>query len=141
MATLPIFPHDVVGGNIVKLAKVSSVDMTTAAVFTVLKNGGPDTMVILGCYFHNMSGFADYTNFPATWACSWGSDSSTAPVNGKAAGAVGATPIPVILAQALNSTSLTPYLLPSQTLYFAVTTTTNGVGTVDVTFFGLILGH
>ena len=49
--------------------------------------------------------------------------------------------IPVVASQALGIATTLPYIMPFTTLYFAVTTTTNGVGTFDMVFYGGILNR
>jgi hypothetical protein len=141
MAIQPTVPGDFGGLHVVRLAKLTSVDMTTAAAFNVYKNG-PNTVLLVAWALVNFSAFPDGTAPPATWAFSYGTDSSTAPVNMRAASTISSAPsVPIVGAQSFSTSTLLPYIQPFTTLYFAVTTTTNGVGTFDVVFYGGILNR
>ncbi|HXU06350.1 MAG TPA: hypothetical protein VN903_35585 [Polyangia bacterium] len=137
----PTFPGDLGGLHVVRLAKLTAVDMTTAAAYNVYKNG-PNTVMLVAWVLTNFSAFPDGTAPPATWACSFGTNSTTAPTNMRAAGTISAAPsTPVVTAQSFSVSTLTPYIAPFTSLYFAVTTTTNGLGTFDAIFYGGILNR
>jgi hypothetical protein len=54
-----------------------------------------------------------------------------------AAAATGASGVvPIVAGFALGITTLSQYIQPRTTCYFAVTTTTNGVGTFDAELYG-----
>ncbi len=130
------------GLKLVRLAKLSAVDMTTAAVYNVYNNG-PNTVLLLVCALHNFSAFTEsVTNLPATWAFTYGTAKTgatapTAPNNMRTAQTPSGVSPPYLIGQGITTTS--PYIPPFFTLYFAVSTATNGVGTFDVTFYGGIL--
>lgn len=140
MALIPTNPNDIGGLQIGLLGKIRSIDMTAAAVFNWFNNG-PNVCLATHFVLRNFSAFGDGSATPATWAFSIGTDSSTTPVNMKAAGAATAISavIPIVGALVLGSATLTQYIRPSTTCYFAVTTTTNGVGTFDAELYGAIL--
>ena len=139
MAGTPTNPNDI-GYDVVLLGKITGIDMTTAAVFPWFK-AGANTCLATAFVLKNFSSFNDGGATPATWAFSIGTDSSTAPVNMRAAAAATATStvVPIVGALALGTTTLSQYVLPGVTCYFAVTTTTNGVGTFDAYLYGAIL--
>jgi hypothetical protein len=119
------------------LGKLTGISMTATAVFDWYNNG---QMTVLATHLilRNFSDFAEGASTPATWAFSVGTDSSTSPVNMKAASAATntSTVLPIVAGFALGSATLTQYIPPRTTCYFAVTTTTNGVGTFDAELYG-----
>lgn len=141
MATVYTNPNDFDGLVVRRLAKLSSLDMTTAAVFNAYVNG-PNTILLCYCVLRNFSAFPDGALLPATWAFTYGSvpngsAAPTAPTNLKTAQTISGSPSPYVIAQSI--TTQNGYLEPWYTLYFAISTATNGVGTFDVTFYGGIL--
>jgi hypothetical protein len=136
MAT-PTSPGDIGGLRIARLGKITGISMTATAVFDWYNNG---QATVLATHFilHTFSDFPDGTSTPATWAFSIGTDSATVPVNMRAAASAtnASTVVPIVAAFVLGSTTLTQYIPPRTTCYFAVTTTTNGVGTFDATLYG-----
>ncbi len=137
----PTVPGDLGGLHVVRLAKLTGISMTSAAVYNAYKNG-PNTVMLVAYALINFSAFPDGSAPPATWAWSAGTDSATTPVNMKAAGTISSAPsIPVVVAQSFSLSTLTPYIPPFTTFYFAVTTTTNGSGTFDAVFYGGILNR
>jgi hypothetical protein len=138
----PTHADDLNGLHVIRLAKLTGVDMTTAAAFNVYNNG-PNTVLLIGWAMGNFSAFPNGSAPPATWAMSYGTNSSTAPTNMRAALSIAnaSTVVPVVASQALGIATTQPYILPFTTLYFAVTTTTNGVGTFDMVFYGGILNR
>lgn len=140
MGASPIFPDDL-GGQVVRLAKLSAIDMTTAAAYNWYNNG-KNTVLAIAWSLQNFSAFPDGTAPPATWAWSAGTNSSTAPTNMKAAGTISSAPAtPVCTAFSFSSSTLVCMIPPQTTLYLAVTTTTNGSGTFDAVFYGIILAR
>lgn len=136
MANSPVLPGDIGGLRIVLLGKLTGISMTAAAVFDWYNNGQA-TVLVTHYILKNFSGFPDGTATPATWAFSVGTDSAVTPVNMRAAGTISAAPgTPVVVAQSVSTSTLTPYIPPRTTCYFAVTTTTNGVGTFDAEMYG-----
>ena len=129
------------GQRIAAVGVLRSVDMTATTVYDWMNNG-QNTVIIYAVGLSHFSAFPDGTAPPATWAFSYGTDSAVTPVNMRAAGTISAAPTtPIVIAQSMNSSTLTPYVLPRQTVYFAITTTTNGVGTFNATLFGAYLGR
>lgn len=127
-------PDNFKGLSVGVLARLTNIDMTTAAAFNVC-NATSKTIALTHVCFENFSAFAVGVAFPATWACSWGTNSVTTPTNMFNA-AIGTTAIiPFVIAQPMLAVS--PYIQPGQALWFAVVTTTNGVGTIGaITFCG-----
>ena len=136
MAVIPTNPEDIGGLNVVLLGKLKTISMTATAVFDWYNNG-QNQVLVTHFILRNFSGFVDGTAPPATWAFSVGWDSSTSPVNMRAAGAISSAPsVPLVIPPSYTSSTLTPYIPPRTTLYFAVTTATNGVGTFDAELYG-----
>ena len=134
-------PGDLTGLKIQILGKLTAVDMTTAAVFNVFNNG-PNQCLLTHVTFGNFSAFPTGISLPGTWAFSYGTAPTTAaapaaPANLQSSGSMSGK-APYLLAQAMTNTSA--YIAAFYTLYFAVVTTTNGVGTFDAVFYGGVLG-
>lgn len=138
--TAPVSHPDIFKGlRIDVLGKLSTVDMTTAAVFNVLNNDNR-TLLLTHVTMSGFSSFAIGAAFPATWACSWGTSSSTAPTDMYNAAPGNTGNVPVVIAQPMYA--VVPYIEPTKSLYFAVVTTTNGLGTIGtINFFGAILAR
>src|SRR5690242_15271691 len=114
--------------------------MTTTAVYDWFNNG-PNVVLVTQVILSSFSAFPDGTAGPATWAFSYGTDSSVTPVNMRAAGTIASLTTPVTVVQAMSTLTLTPYIQPRQTCYFAITTATNGVGTFNASLHGIILAR
>lgn len=135
---VPARPGDFEGLHVQRIAKLTAIDMTTAAVFNVYNNG-PNTVMLVAIALTNFSSFPDNTALPATWAFTYGSAPTTAtpptsPTNLRSAQTVSGAVAPYLLGTGITTTS--PYLPPFYTLYFAISTATNGAGTFNVNFFG-----
>ncbi|HXU06351.1 MAG TPA: hypothetical protein VN903_35590 [Polyangia bacterium] len=118
------------------LGKLKTISMTATGVYDWYNNG-QNVVLVTHYVLKNFSDFPDGTATPATWAFSVGTDSPTSPVNMRAAGTISGAPgTPVVTAQSFSVSTLTPYVMPRTTVYFAVTTTTNGVGTFDAEIYG-----
>jgi hypothetical protein len=141
MAIQPTSPSDLGGSRIVRLAHLTGLDMTTTAVYNWYNNG-PNTVLQIAWVLSTFSAFPDGTAPPATWAFSVGSNSSTTPNNMRAAGVISSAPsMPVVIGVSFSTSTLTPYIQPGGTVWFAITTATNGVGTFNATLFGCILAR
>ena len=137
----PTIPGDLAGLHLIRLAKLTGVDMTATSVSNVYANG-PKSVLIVAAVLHNFSAFTDAALLPASWAFSYGSAPNSAaapttPNNLRTAVTISGIAPPYVIGQSF--TSVAPYLPAFYTLYFAITTATNGVGTFDVTFYGGIL--
>lgn len=135
---IPTNPNDIGGANIQLLGKLRALDMTATAVYDWLNNG-PNTVLVFCHVLRNFSAFPDGSTAVATWAYSFGTNSSTTPNNMRAAAT--AAFFPVVSSQSMNSSTITAYVPPRTTVYFAITTATNGVGTFDAELYGAILAR
>ena len=136
-----VHPGDLTGVKLQILGKLTAVDMTTTAVFNVFNNG-PNNCIICYHVLGNFSAFPIGQPLPATWAFSVGRTATSATAPTAPTDLVGATPITGSKAPYLNAQGMTntnAYIAPFNTLYFAISTATNGVGTFDYTALGVIL--
>jgi hypothetical protein len=134
-------PGDLEGLYVTRLAKITGLSMTATSVTNWYVNG-PKTVMVVAAVLSNFSAFPDGTALPATWAFSYGSapngaTAPTAPTNLRAALAPNPTVTPYVITQSMTTSA--PYLQPWFTVYFAVSTATNGAGTFDATLYGGIL--
>jgi hypothetical protein len=126
------------GLQVTRLAVIKAVDMTAAAAaYFAFTNPTTSGHVVWLAYvaFGSFSGFSKGAAAPTSFATSWGTNSTTSPNNMRAATAWGSgVLLPFQIAQ--QTDTLDPRIYPGQSLYFAVTTNTGGVGTMDVGFHG-----
>lgn len=138
MATINAYPNDFHNLPVGVLAKLSNVDMTAAAVFFVLANTSGQQIILTHVTFAAFSAFGDGVALPSAWAPSWGTNSATTPTSMYNATLGSNVVAPCVIAT--PTLTAVPYIAPGQSLYFAVVTTTNGVGTIgSVKFCGSYL--